>query len=274
MDPAIVGGIIGGAGAVIGAVIAAIIAVSSRKRLDNIEKETLDTSLAVRKDLMDTFGYTMGSVVWKLRMTDVQGAVELTRICRDVKVVRSGVVITQIPGRVWVVHPAGRITTCPTLIGTPSLPAKAVELKILQENDKECVFNIEVTGGLTDGDPGLDYEFQTICSKGMCVTREEMEDAYRQADFKKEYHSFDVTTPIDILELEAEFPEGYRVQAYPIVFYLNSELTINRELERVRGGFNISGTSAKFKIEQPKIGFRYAIYWVPPSLREVEQLAR
>lgn len=273
MDPQIVGAIIVAIAAVIGAVIGAISSQRSRSRLRKVEAETLDVSESLRDDVIGTFGYKISFVSSKMRMTNMQGTTEVTRSYRDVKVVRSGVTITHIPGRVWVEHPTGKIATCPQFIGMPSLPAKAVELKIVEAKDKECVFNVEVTGGLTDNDPGFDYEFQTTYSKGICVTREEMEEAYKQADFKKEYHSFDVVTPIDILDVEVVFPEGYRVQAYPVVFYLNSELIINRELERVKAGFDKTATSAKFRVEQPKIGFRYAIYWLPPSSREVEQLA-
>lgn len=272
MDAQIIAAIIVAIAAVIGAVIGTISAQRTKTRLKKVEDETLDVSESLRGEI-ETFGYKISSVLSKMRMTNMQGATEVTRTYRGVKVVRSGVTITHIPGRIWVDHPTGKITTCPQLTDTPSLPAKAVELKIVTAEDKECVFNIEITGGLTNSDPGLDYEFQTTYSKGICVTKEEMEEAYKQADFKKEYHSFDIVSPIDILDLEVAFPEGYLVQAYPVVFYLNSELIINRELERIKVGFDKSGTSAKLRVEQPKIGFRYAIYWLPPSSREIEKLA-
>lgn len=213
----------------------------------------------------------------KMRMKNLEGETEVTRVYRGVKVIRDGVTITNISGRVWVSHPGGKIITAPHLMGAPSF-TKAVELKVIatteQAAGQECEFKIEVTGGLTNGDPGLDYEYQAVYSKGVCVTREEMADAYRGDEFDKEYHSFDVVEVINKLELEVTFPEGYKVHAYPMVFFANGETIVQKELQQIIPGFSKTATPSVLRVDQPKVGFRYAIYWIPPSAREVEQLRK
>lgn len=272
MDSTIIAAIIAGLFGVAAAVAGALATWRANNRRSQAEKETLAVSKSTQDALLETSLYRANSALSRMVMTNLDGRTEVTRDYRGIKVNPRAGSINSIPGRSWVSHPAGQIIQGPELVGPPTLHTKYVQLKIVNADNKVAEFNIEVTGGLTQNDPAFDFEVRTVYSIGMCITREEMVLAYTNDPFKNEYHSFDVTFPVDLLDLEVAFPERYQVQAFPTVFYINSENPNDTELVRIRGGFNKTPTGAKFRVDQPKVGFRYAIYWVPPTRQEVDAL--
>lgn len=280
MDSTIIAAIIAGLFGVATAAATALAGwANNRRRLaetrrSQAEKETLDVSQAAQSALRETSLYNANSVVSTMVMTDFDGRTEVTKRYSSIKVNPRAGTINSIPGRSWVIHPAGEIIRGPELDGAPTLPTKYVELKIVSADKKVAEFNIEVTGGLTANDPAFDFGVKTVYSKGMCIDSEEMALAYNDDLFKFEYHSFDVTFPIGLLDLEVIFPGKYLVQVFPMVFNLNSEDQNGKELERVRGGFNKTAKGATFRIDEPTVLFRYAIYWIPPTRNVVDALRR
>lgn len=278
MSTEIVVAIIGALAILIASIITAIVqTVDNRRnkiRLAKIEAVTIQSSTSLKEEFTESCGYKTNAVYMKMRMIDLQGKTEIVTSHQGFQVHRKDLTIAHIPGGVWVQHPDGYIETLPYLTSPPSLLTKAVELRDVnvKEDGKRCTFKVEVTGGLTSADPPFDFEDRTVLSKGVCITKEEMEEIYKSDDFKKEYHSYDVIFPMDVLVLEVEFPEGYSIQPYPIVFYLYSELVNNIELTRVKTGFQSLVRGARFTVDEPRVGFRYAIYWIPPTIREVERL--
>ena len=104
------------------------------------------------------------------------------------------------------------------------------------------------------------------------MTKEEAAETYAKDLFKKEYHSFDVRFTIDELEIETEFPEGYNVRAFPGVFLRGSETWHDLELQRIKEGIEATSRGARLKIREPRIGYRYLIFWEPLPQRQLQQL--
>lgn len=277
MDPVIIGALIGAAGAIVAAVLGvwakskAKKATEMSKKADEVERQVEGVSKGLQEESLKRYGFRVNSVLSKAEITDLQGTTKLTRSVREVQITRPDVMLADIPGMVWVDHPEGKINQFPELV-TPTHFPKAVSLEKERCEEKRCEFKVKVTGGLTQGDPPLDYEFQTVYSKGVCMTKEEMDEAYKGDIFKMEYHCYDVDIPMNVLELEVVFPPGYAVEAYAGVLFGKTEYMHNFELQRVQSGFRRELRGAHFRVQDPLLGFRYLIYWVPPSQKEVEQL--
>jgi hypothetical protein len=246
----------------------------SDEKIQKLDEISLKGSLSIYKAYKDECGYFTSNVIRTMQQKDLNGTVEIKTLHRNFKVLWDGLSISGIPNKTWVNHPNGKIINPTTLVYKSPNFNKNVDIGsvLVQEDGKSCTYQLEVTGGLTKTDPPLDWEEKTVIAHGVCVTREEMEDVYKQDEFKNEYHSIDIMHPMDTLKIKVEFPEVYKVQLFPIVFYLDSEFVNNRELERVKDKFKLLSSGAEFEIDMPRIGMRYAIYWIPPTKKEIAQL--
>lgn len=269
----IIAGVIGAAAVIAASIIAAVQAGRAKDAKDDVNElqETIaETSSLREQEYLRRYAFKAASVSDVRTVKDLQGTVEVVRQYQGVKVVDKGISLGYLPGRVWV--SPGTITKEPSLIPPPSF-SKAVSLVIQSSESQRCEFTVEIAGGLTEGDTGLDYGFRTTYCRGVVITKEEMDQAYRDDVFKNEYVSFDVDFPLDELELRVEFPEQYKVQCFPAVFLAYSECMHGLELQKTRDGFEAMSTGgARFKVKEPLLGFRYAIYWIPPPEKEVDRL--
>ena len=111
-----------------------------------------------------------------------------------------------------------------------------------------------------------------LCRRVPPMTKEQAVETYAGDLFKKEYFGFDVRFPTDQAEIEIKFPQGYNVRAFPGVFLAASETWHDLELQRIKEGIKPTSRGARLKIKEPRIGYRYLIFWVPLSRKEVEQL--
>jgi hypothetical protein len=173
---------------------------------------------------------------------------------------RKGTVMAQIPGRLWIDTPGGKIDGDPRLTKHTEL-GKNVSLVIRKKTDTECDYSVEITGYLTGDDPPLDYEIVANYSKAVLMTKQAVAAAYASASFKFDYHSFDVEYPIESLSLEVTFEQGVSVQAFGGVFLGRSENQDAVEFQRVQKGFTPQSRGGRFVIRKPNIGYRYFIYW-------------
>lgn len=277
MDSQIVGALIGAVGIIIAAIIGvwgkskAKEANEMSKKADEVERQFGNVSKHLQDESIRRYGFRASSMVSKAEIIDLQGTIKLTRSIHGVQITGADVSLAAIPGIVWVEHPEGKITQFPDLVGQPNFP-KHVALTRERCGGKQCDFKVNVAGGLAQGDPPLDYTFQTVYSKGVCMTKEEASEAYGNDVFKMEYHSCDVDIPMGALELEVVFPQGYVVETFAGAFLGKPEYMHNPELKRVQPSFARHSQGAHLRIEEPLFGLRYLIYWMPPPQKEVEQL--
>src|SRR5713101_7629734 len=96
------------------------------------------------------------------------------------------------------------------------------------------------------------------------MTREEVEEAYKEDLFKYEYYCAEVDTPLDELIVEVAFPRGFKVEPHPGVFSSRGEILDGFELKRIAHGFERENNEAKLVVRNPLVEYTYLIYWLPP----------
>jgi hypothetical protein len=278
MDPA-TGGIIAAGIIAIGSLGGNVVLVWFRRLEKRRTKRLLEGTDKVfetmSKDAEKRYGYGYGARSVKSRslIEDLEGKARITREYYGVEVIAESIRLPAFPEEVWVAPP-GTIVNKPQLLPglTKANFRKHIGLENEQCEEQVCRFNVEVQGGLTKADGEIDFGFHWTCSKAVCITKEEAAETYTRDIFKKEYHSFDVRFPIDELEIEIEFPKGYNVRTFPGVFLAGSEIWHDVQLQRIKEGIQETDRGARLKIAEPRIGYRYLIFWEPLSLRQVQQL--
>lgn len=162
---------------------------------------------------------------------------------------------------------------------TGQVSPKALDLRVLKSSrtNRMCQFFITVAGGgLSEKDGEINYSYVYSASRAFCMTKEEADQAYKDEPFKYEYCSVVVASPMKRIELEVEFPDGYVIkQPYLATFVGLTEFINDKEFEkRSEQGClkQIGDNIARLEINEPAIGFRYAIYWTPISKKEYEKL--
>lgn len=278
MDPAI-GGIIGASITAAASIAGNVILVRSRaaeRRRTNRVLQAIPKALdRVTQDAGKTHGYAYKARCARAKsvIEDFEGTVHMIREWHGVGVLAEDMTLNSIPCEAWASAPA-TIEKEPELCQWLETTGfhKHISLVPEQSGDQFRKFRIEIEGGLHKADGVIDYGFQYTWSKAACMTKEEAAEAYANDTFKKEYHCFDVRFPLGELEMEVEFPEGYDVKAYPGVFLGGSETWDDLELQRIKGGIQPTKRGASLKITDPLIGYRYLIFWVPLSRKELEEL--
>jgi hypothetical protein len=109
----------------------------------------------------------------------------------------------------------------------------------------------------------VDFVISATFAKAFQMSRKEVSQAYRNDDFKHEYHASIIDIPITVLELKVTFPESFEVKFHSVVFYGDSEIIAEQETRAIAGALEASSQSASLRIENPKLALQYAIYWIP-----------
>ncbi len=122
----------------------------------------------------------------------------------------------------------------------------------------------------THANERLGFRATHALGRAFTATKEEMEQAYADADFQRELFGVNSTVPVEELLLVVEFPFGFgeldKRNVSPAVFYGGSEELFWGEMDRLKeaNGFKISGREARLHVKNPLRGHQYAIAWVPP----------
>lgn len=267
MLEAVIGGVLGAVGTIIGALIAVLGHRRNDRKVRSIENAAIGSVEA-----LPGFGLHAAYVNDFRTLLDLEGTVEIVRKFGNIKVTEPGTNISYIPGRMRVIP--GFLQTPPELL--PDIGyEKALKLEIRKSDRQSCEFTVEIQGGLSTNDPELSFGFRAVAEGAVVTTKEEMEKQYKNDAFRNEYVSSDIDVPMDVLELCVEFPPSYNVKCFPAVFIGHSEVMIDRELQRTKDGLMMTETGgARFRVENPVLGFRYAIYWIPPNEDEVARLRK
>ena len=242
---------------------------SAQAAVTSSEGYQKDAAQYFDKLLVDRYGISarLSSVSFTVEALD--GSATIRRSLQGIKV--SGPIkIDQIPGSVAPGTRNGRIIKHPTFIRKVKF-AKPVVLTQRVKNENLSVFDVVIRGSLTQSDPKLDFEYESSIARSFLMTREEVEKAYRNQDFKYEYISLRMEMPTDKACLEISFPNGYPVELFPGVFFGESESMHDSELNRVTKakGFKKTRYGARFTVNKPVVGFNYIIYWVSPTKSEL-----
>ena len=240
------------------------------EQVKQLEKQAEKVSKTFEQELIERYGVRADSASVTVEILDLAGACRITRSWKGFKV-SPNVEIPHFPGKEVINTPGGRITQPSMLIDTEDFP-KNVSLVHTRIEDKLCMFQVKILGSLVNSDPPLNYTHRVEIERAFLMTREETSQHYKDDYLKNEYFYLETYLPIERMDIEVRFPNGYEVQAFPGVFFGEFEFIHNSEFNRVKNGFRKTIGSAHFQIDKPLVGFRYLIHWVPPSQRDVERL--
>lgn len=130
--------------------------------------------------------------------------------------------------------------------------------------------NVVFKDGLKKGDGFVNYGFEVDCESDTCLTKEEFDELYPNDEFPYEYYAVTIKAPIEILKLEVSFFNGYKVDLQPIAFFWRQ-----RQEDAVTGistSFNREENKAILTVKNPKLFYKYLIFWEPMSKEEYSKL--
>jgi transcriptional regulator with XRE-family HTH domain len=204
-------------------------------------------------------GWKAAKIESCFEIVDLKGNAIARRVFRGIQP-EPGIILNHIPGQIVMLTPGSRIVSGPKLADL-SAQAKGLDLVVKRHGDAIQSYRVLVANGLASDDPPLSFSIETRFERAVLMTTEEVRDAYASDEFQWDYFSYDVVVPTDLLTLEVSFPRETTVELFPNVFFAWSELVCHPELRRTRNGFDVTPNRARFVVRNPRIGFRYLIYW-------------
>ena len=247
--------------------------VWQKKKVERAESTIASTNKLLENRLVERIGYNIRSITHTVNISDLDGTLNLSFKWQDLRLIRQDAALTHIPGGMRFNPATSKFSRYPVIPRQSFV--RRLELVPLEQTESSSEYQIEIAGGLNYGEK-LNLECSAEVKGAFFMTREEVEQ-HAPRSFKKEYHSFSVVTPVERIEIDITFPEGYAVEAFPgvcIGSVLSDKYMHNEELGRIEKNqwFQKSNTSASLQIDEPIIGFSYLIYWMPPPKRLVDAL--
>jgi hypothetical protein len=238
-------------------------------------------SEALRKSMADSLITKAKAVLLKATLKDLDGTIDVLGKYDDVEITREGVTLTALPGGLWFYNPGVSFIKEPELVERihtlPSGAQSPIDSTLLTSKPTAGIrnFNIAIGVALNVGHK-FSYQYIAEVAKGFLSSKEDMENYATSTNSPKfEYWCFTVPGVIESLVIHVNFRDGYKPVARPGV-WIGDVSHENRmesaELSRVSDGFSNARdwSWVKFEIENPRIGFCYAIYWIPPTKASLE----
>jgi hypothetical protein len=218
---------------------------------------------------MKRYGFKARRSTMRLEIIDLDGTCRLMRRVEGIKVNR-GHKLESLPGAHLLVNPSSRFIRYPRLNKSGSR-VKSPSLVFQKKESNECIFQIKFEGGLTAKNREAAFGYESKVSRALLMTREEVEEAYKDDLFKKEYYSAEVDTPLDELVVQVQFPRGFDVEPRPGVFSPRGEVLDEIELRRISSGFERNNNTAELLVKDPLVEYTYLIYWLPPLAKDLSR---
>jgi hypothetical protein len=243
------------------------------ERADKVQAGETGASRSLRRQLTDRIGYSVGSVV-QLAKLELDGDCRIEWRWNDIKTVRDDVQIPYIPARHSLSPPGSEFTQYPKII-KKSFPRELHPRPVRPPSKQSCEYQIVIEGNLNSGET-LSYEYEIAARKAFLMTSEDVE-RHAPAAFKKEFCGYNVSTPVEKLEIYVTFPEGYQVRPSVGACMADdlSETLLHRpEISRILAKNSLAKGDnwARVEIDEPLMGFSYFIYWEPPAGVVVDRL--
>ena len=252
--------------------------LSKSKQLKNKTTISDMASQSIHKVLKGQFGFNVGKFR-KIVNINMDGSCSIT--VQRQNIVATTQRILHFPHRIEKL-PEAKVSSLELDTSRyPKNPTRSVDLLPRYRGEREYRFFVHLTGGLApkakDEQPQLlSYDFKYSLSKAFIMTKEEADKTYRNSLFRDEYSMVGISCPIDVAELEVEFPERYLVKPpFLAVFVgLAEDINVRETNERVKQHCLTPIEDNKFRLEvkQPIIGFRYAIAWTPRLTKDYKEL--
>lgn len=280
LDPTLLAAIIGAVAVIVSSIISRFSGMRSQKRSDaylvekaekdafrlklrhaKLEDQALTSASSFYEKHFELFGFKTRRVVTVMKVHNFDGDCTITRQWQGVQA-HEGSSISTMGGRFWLSGPKAEFGSMPELVDYNDNDfVKHVSLTSKQESRWHYNYIVEINPPMVVGDPVLNYEIAIHHKKAVLLDRDAIAHAYGTDLFPYDFYCFDVYLPIGELVIEVEFPLSCNCVPHAAVFFGHSEVRHSKELERSLPGFDLTARGARFNIENPRIGFRYAIYW-------------
>ncbi len=142
-----------------------------------------------------------------------------------------------------------------------------VELHLMEESATLMRGNIVISGFLGPDSEPTSLAITQPFSKAFCMTRAEAAAAYRRDLWKMEYAASSCRVPVTTLVVTVVFPASHGALAQKpvlIVFYPETERFHASEARRITNDFAVAEHRATLTVDNPLVGLRYGISWMPP----------
>jgi hypothetical protein len=231
-------------------------------------EKNLKKSQQLQTRHMKQYGFKAKSSMSTVKILDMNGTCNLRRSFEGITV-RPGFKIESLPGALGLGNPNSRFIRYPRLDKAAKF-TKRLSLVFQKKVSNECSFQIKIKGDLTSEDPELSFAYDSEVANGLLMTREGVEEAYKDDPFKYEYSSAEVDIPLDELTVEVAFPRGFKVEPRPGVFSRGGEILDALELNRIDSGFERQRNKSRLVVRDPLVEYTYLIYWMPPRANDVK----
>lgn len=197
---------------------------------------------------------------------DAQGCGEMTRECDGI-IAPQNVDVLRIPFKAWVQQ--GDLEERQPRITPLATSAVDPEWQLRKDAGSSVEGWIWFRDLRTHSGETLGFRAIQKMGQAFCASKEELDAAYTDSDFKREYFASTAVVPVDELEIQVEFPANFdqvQKKASPAVFYGSSEELYWGELDRIKESksFTTSKGVATLRILKPVRGHQYAVAWEPP----------
>lgn len=268
-SPEVKAALIGVVGLLIAAIISIRWGVSQKARAMEIEARAESFSERVAR----RFVYRAGCISLVDRIEDLDGSTTTMTKWEDLQISQQNITVGYIPGEAFYDTPGCKIREYPTL--TKRSFVRELTLNVYERKENGYRFNLQILGSLNTNER-LSYEIESKLDRAFLMTKEDVE-AHAPKDFKKEALSFYISTLVEELEIEVSFPKDYSIEAYfgaTMADVLSESLMDTSELNRIQKNnwFGKGANWAKLTVKEPKMGFTYLIYWIPPAKKIVDAL--
>jgi hypothetical protein len=127
---------------------------------------------------------------------------------------------------------------------------------------------IRIAGELSENTGFVGYRIRQEVRHGFYTTREAAEAAYADDLWKGEYFGSITYVRQETMRIIVDFPPQWQSSlstARPLVFFGESEVLDQDELDQVQQDFRVRGRTATFTVRTPKRGNHYVVAWTPPA---------
>ena len=155
-------------------------------------------------------------------------------------------------------------------IENSKLTARFVVKETTHDSNRSTVGGVVVLDGLISPDvQPVNFVVTQVCRNPFALTEEEAVQRYKGDEWTTEYAASSITVPARVLRRTVKFPASHRDRisaAQAVVFWGETgEVVDEEETARVRTALVTSSESATLVVQDPKVGFRYAVAWMPPK---------
>lgn len=226
--------------------------------VQSVERQVQRSAKTLQEQLVERFGLQAQGLVSEMKILNVAGDAVATRTWRQVKV-SDGHRVGHVSGAWWFETPGASMEMPPGLrVLTEPFP-KAISLQIDKTTSSRVNYRVEVTGSLSSGDPPLDFRVEAKYKHAMLFSPAEVASAYQHDLIKHDYLAIDVEIPTGELDLRLTLPSEVNATIHPLVCFGWSEQRHDLELQRCQNGFETLGNTARFRVQDPLVGFRYLL---------------